>query len=690
MKRKLSAKEYTYVASMLFGLFFGAGNLIFPVHLGQMAGSNVWLAILGLLITGVGLPLLGVAALGISRSAGLFDLSSKVSRPYAMFFTCALYLTIGPFFAIPRCATTSFTVGLEQVLPQDGNTTIYLLLFSVAFFAAALFFALRPGKILTWVGKILTPCFLVFLAILVVVVLATPGVSVAEVTPLGGYADQPFFTGFLEGYNTMDALASLAFGIIVVQVIRDLGVEEPSAVAGSTVRAGIFSCLFMALIYIAVTLAGTQSRGVLEASENGGTALAQIAQHYLGKAGLLVLAATVTLACLKTAVGLITSCAETFVGMFPKGLSYRNWVFVFTGISFLLANVGLTAIITYAVPVLMFLYPLAITLILLALLGHFFDHDRAVYAWVTGLTLVAAFYDLLRTLPDHLRAVLHVNGLVDTVGKALPFATIGLGWFSDSTDVSATGMQVSAKGDLEIRAERGGENIAVSQPSADMKHFGGEDVKELQRQLRTTYYYSGTIDGIFGAHTEDALRKFQLNLGLPSDGIAGAYTYAAIQNLHHSWVGKAAIHEIVHLGFARAADVLEQNALCLFGTEEFARSVASRMSNLSLATNPQSKILSADSLLVAPDESMLLVHIVLPEEEAVQKVPRVSYEDEATLPLRLEQAIVAARKATSRRIAIELPGRVWEDAGEGRSAQHFAITLLDALCTALSQSERSA
>ena len=149
MKRKLTAKEYTYVASMLFGLFFGAGNLIFPVHLGQMAGSNVWQAILGLLITGVGLPLLGVAAPGISRSNGLFDLSSKVNRPYAMFFTCALYLTIGPFFAIPRCATTSFTVGLEQVLPQNGSNTLYLPLFSVAFFAAALFFALRPGKILT-------------------------------------------------------------------------------------------------------------------------------------------------------------------------------------------------------------------------------------------------------------------------------------------------------------------------------------------------------------------------------------------------------------------------------------------------------------------------------------------------------------------------------------------------------------
>ena len=405
MKRKLSAKEYTYVASMLFGLFFGAGNLIFPVHLGQMAGSNVWLAILGLLITGVGLPLLGVAALGISRSAGLFDLSSKVSRPYAMFFTCALYLTIGPFFAIPRCATTSFTVGLEQVLPQDGNTTLYLLLFSVAFFAAALFFALRPGKILT-----------------------------------GGYADQPFFTGFLEGYNTMDALASLAFGIIVVQVIRDLGVEEPSAVAGSTVRAGIFSCLFMALIYIAVTLAGTQSRGVLEASENGGTALAQIAQHYLGTAGLFILAATVTLACLKTAVGLIMSCAETFTALFPKGPKYRTWAVIFSLISLLLANLGLNAIIAYSLPVLMFLYPLSIALIALALLGKFFGHDRTVYCWTMGFTLIAAIYDFVVALPAGVYNTINGDAIKAFGAAYLPFAKLGLGWVCPTLIGAAIGL----------------------------------------------------------------------------------------------------------------------------------------------------------------------------------------------------------------------------------------------------------
>lgn len=216
-----------------------------------------------------------------------------------------------------------------------------------------------------------------------------------------------------------------------------------------------------------------------------------------------------------------------------------------------------------------------------------------------------------------------------------------------------------------------------------MPHFHGHDVLDLQHALGALGFACGVTDGIFGAFTELALRKFQLNLGLPSDGIAGAYTYAAIRNLHHSWEGKEALHSSNHLGFARAADVLERNALCLFGTQDFTRSVASRMSNLALATNPASKIMSADSLLVAPDESMLLVHIVLPEEQTA-KVPRVSFEDEDTLSLRLETAIGVADASSPSRVAIELPGTMWEDAGTGRSAQHFAITLLDALCTALS------
>ena len=425
---RLTFSQQFFIATMLFGLFFGAGNLIFPIFLGSQAGRNVWPAIVGLLITGVGIPLLGVAAQGISRSNGLQEMAGRVSPRYSIFFTCALYLTIGPFFAIPRCASTSFTVGIEPLLGENVNATVLLAVFSCVFFAAVLFFSLRPGKILTWVGKLLTPLFLLVLAILVVTALLHPTDRITDMTPSAAYATAPFFAGFLEGYNTMDALASLAFGIVVINVIRGLGVTEPGAIAKNTVLSGIFSCLFMGGIYVAVTIVGAQSHSLTVSCTNGGEAFAVIAEHYLGRAGLVVLALTVILACLKTSIGLVTSCAETFTAMFPNGPKYGFWATCFSIFSLLVTNIGLNAIIAISLPVLMFLFPLAITLILLALLGHFFDHDRAVYVWVTGLTLVAAFYDLLRTLPDHLRAVLHVNGLVDTVGKALPFATIGLGW----------------------------------------------------------------------------------------------------------------------------------------------------------------------------------------------------------------------------------------------------------------------
>ena len=155
-----------------------------------------------------------------------------------------------------------------------------------------------------------------------------------------------------------------------------------------------------------------------------------------------------------------------------------------------------------------------------------------------------------------------------------------------------------------------------------MPYFHGHDVLELQQALGALGFFYGTRDAIFGAHTEEALRRFQLNLGLPSDGIAGAYTYAALRNLAHSWVGKEATHGPVrHLGFARAADVLERNAVCLFGTDEFSRAVASRMSNVAQATNPASKIISADALSVPPDASMMLVHVLLEATDAEVGVP---------------------------------------------------------------------
>ena len=410
---------------MLFGMFFGAGNLIFPVYMGQQAGHNVWLAAAGFLVTGVGIPLLGVAALGISRSDGLLEMSSRVGKPYGIFFTSLLYLTIGPFFAIPRCASVSFTVGIEA-LTNGKNQGLMLALFSLAFFAAALFFSLRPGQIMTWIGKILNPLFLCFLGILVIRALTNPMGEISAIEPIGNYETKVFFQGFLEGYNTMDALAGLAFGIVVVNVIRGLGVEKPENIAKSTVHAGVFSAILMAVIYLLVSVVGAQSRGRFNAASNGGEALRVISAHYFGNVGAVILAAIVTLACLKTAVGLLTSCGETFAKMFPGRLTYRRWVIFFAIFSFLFANLGLNTIISYSVPFLMFLYPLAVTLILLTLFGKRFGNDRRVYVWVTALTAVAAIVDLLHALPvaeDSFLLKIAAVGM-----RILPFSDLGFGW----------------------------------------------------------------------------------------------------------------------------------------------------------------------------------------------------------------------------------------------------------------------
>ena len=427
MKRSLNRKETVFVASMLFGMFFGAGNLIFPVSMGQLSGSNMWQAAAGFLITGVGLPLLGVAALGISREDGLIGLSSRVGRRYGKFFTCILYLTIGPFFAIPRCATVAYTVGVERIIPDSMQTAV-LAVFSLLFFAAVLFFSLRPGEILTWIGKVLNPLFLLFLGLLVIRALLSPMGSISGAAPEGAYAAGAFYQGFLEGYNTMDALAGLAFGIIVVNVIRDLGVENPGDVAKNTVRSGILSSVLMAVIYVLVTVVGAQSRGVFPPSSNGGEALALIAGHYFGPAGAVILAAAVTLACLKTAVGLITSCGETFQKIFPKGPSYRKWAVLFSTLSFLIANLGLDAIVSWSKPVLLFLYPLAITLILLTLFGRLFGNDGRVYRWVTGFTAAAAAVDFINALPGQVLSALRLEKTAEAVRDFLPFAENGFGW----------------------------------------------------------------------------------------------------------------------------------------------------------------------------------------------------------------------------------------------------------------------
>ena len=426
--KKLTIRQKLLVAGTLFGMFFGAGNLIFPVHLGQMAGRNAIPAMIGFIITAVGIPVFGVAAIGITHSDGLQTLAGKVSKGYGIFFTCLLYLTIGPLFAIPRCATVSFTTGVAPMLGDSGAEWLYLLIFSAVFFAFVLFFSLRPGKITVWIGKIINPIFLIFFAVLMIAALLAPGAAASAVEPVAAYQSDAFFPSLIEGYGTMDAIAGLAFGIVVIDVIRRIGVDNDDAVAVDVLGSGVLTGILMAVIYVVTILMGTQSRGLFEISDNGGIALTQIAGHYFGGVGQIILAVTITFACLKTSIGLVTSCSETFVKMTHGKISYKVWAILFTLFSFAVSNVGLSAIIEYSIPVLMLIYPPAIALIILAFAGKFFRHDRAVYVSVMIFTWAAAIFDFMKTLPAGVQTALRLDAPVELAKRYLPLFDLNLGW----------------------------------------------------------------------------------------------------------------------------------------------------------------------------------------------------------------------------------------------------------------------
>lgn len=233
MKERLSFKESLLVGSLLFGLFFGAGNLIFPVQMGQLAGRNTLQGTIGFLVTGVGLPILGIIASALSQSDSLFHMAKPVNKSYAIFFTCALYLTIGPLFAIPRTATVAFELGLHPFISED-YLKIGLLIFSFIFFELTLYFSLRPGRILDWVGKYLNPTFLILLFVLLIATFVSPMGQANHHEPQGKYVAGSLFAGLLDGYNTMDALASLVFAIIIISNVRKLGIKNPISIAIET------------------------------------------------------------------------------------------------------------------------------------------------------------------------------------------------------------------------------------------------------------------------------------------------------------------------------------------------------------------------------------------------------------------------------------------------------------------------
>lgn len=415
-----SNKRYIAIGLMLFALLFGAGNLIFPAAMGQNAGVNVWYAVLGFCVTGVGLPLISIAALGYSGCLDLEEAAGRVHPWYGVFYSVVSYLAIGPCFAAPRTGTVSFEIAVKPFL-GSFSPDIALPIFLLIFFLLTYWLAATPSKLVDRVGKILTPALLAVILLLIVQSFITPlGTPQA---PTKNYATPvtAVMQGILDGYNTLDAIASFIFATLVISFVKEGGVTHPKAIMKQVLLSGSIAVALLAFIYIFIAKIGADSVTPLGILETGAPVLAGSAKILFGNLGAAILAVIVLLACLSTSVGLVTCCAAYFMRLLGH-FSYKTYAVIFCVISYLVGLFGLKTIIVSTIPVLMFIYPLLVALICLIFLDKFFGGRQCVYAWTIAFTFVMATINLLET------AGVDLGSFETMLQTYVPLHTFGMGW----------------------------------------------------------------------------------------------------------------------------------------------------------------------------------------------------------------------------------------------------------------------
>ena len=414
------AKKGALTGLLLFGIFFGAGNLIFPPTLGAQSGEQFLPAIAGFVFSGVGIAVLTLIIGTLNPKGYIYEISKKISPLFATIYLAALYLSIGPFFAIPRTATTSYAVGISPLL-AEADKGLGLIIFTLIYFVAAYLIALNPSKILDRIGRILTPVFALLIIILVILGAFKYGANAPQ-TASEAYQISAFGAGFLEGYNTLDALASVAFSVIAVQTLKQLGFSSKKEYISTIWVVGIVVALGFSALYIGLGFLGNHFP-VTEEAMKGGTPgvyiLSQATQEIFGSTAQLFLAAMVTVTCFTTTVGLIVSTAEFFNGRFPQ-ISYKVYATVFTLIGFAIANLGLDAIIKYSVPVLVILYPITITIVMIVIVNKFVPLSKP------GMQLTMSLVTAI-AVTSVLASSFEITTLTNLI-NSLPFANASLPW----------------------------------------------------------------------------------------------------------------------------------------------------------------------------------------------------------------------------------------------------------------------
>lgn len=440
---RLTRHQRLLATVTFFSMFFGAGNLIFPPFLGVQAGSATVPAAAGFIVSAVGLPILGVLA--VSAAGGFEQLANRVSPKFSLVLGVAIILTIGPCFAIPRTATTSFEMAVVP-FTADAPRWLTQLVYSLVFFALSFVMAQHPERLSKTLGRFMGPLLLVLIAVLFAACLVIG--HGAFTAPYGNYASGQLARGFLDGYQTMDLLAALYFGIVISANVREMGVTDESANRRETGLAGVGTGVMLIAVYGALSYVGMVSGAfatIDPAKDNGATVLTNLTASAFGPWGTAFVGLVFVVACFNVCTGLISTCGTYFQNRFPRvagrRVSYRAWSAIFAVFSFIVSNAGLSAIVTVSVPVLAALYPIAIVLVVLALVHRpFSGRFPHMYFWTVLLVGIVSAVDCLDQLITVFTgltvAPLHVVTL-------LPLYSAQLGWLLPAAIGLAIGVAVS-------------------------------------------------------------------------------------------------------------------------------------------------------------------------------------------------------------------------------------------------------
>ena len=359
---------------MIFALFLGAGNIIFPPMEGYTAGQHWATASLGFILTGVLMPFITLVVVSILGRGE--ELTRDLPKWAEVTFLVTLYLVIGSTFAMPRITNVAYEMAL---VPLDlvADTPATHLIFAVIFNIIAMLFMLKPNTIISSVGKFMTPALLVLLVVVTVTVFISPLSEIAA--PTKSYADSSALTtGLISGYQTMD-------------------VTEPQKIMRYTVSAGCISVVLLAALYFSLFYLGATSDQVAQGASNGGQIFSRYVNVLFGKEGSWIMSGIIFLASLTTLVGVTSACAYYFA-KFSHRLPYAFWVVLFTIMTTIISENGLTKLLQVTIPALLLIYPVAIMLVVLQFVRAKLPCVKLTYNATIAVTVCFSLCDSLNNV----------------------------------------------------------------------------------------------------------------------------------------------------------------------------------------------------------------------------------------------------------------------------------------------------